>query len=620
MARSRKQTLKWYKHELDRAKNYRLEQGYDDLWERMIDLYRGRTLPTVNTKEDRIVVNIAFGTINVIYPSVSVNYPKITVLPNDPNDEDRAVITEVVTNFNWKHFNYQDQFRLAVKDYLILGHGWVKTGYRYREQEVEVSQYEREGMLSEQIAEADTFAAENPEMAGDVADDAEIEGALPHAQVVIAEDQPFVERVSPYDIYVDPEATSLDDARWICQRIIRPLEDVKRDTRYKAGARRNVKADMHADQFREQQRSYFRRGNQDPQDQRVTVYEWYDIKTNMMAVCAEGSEEFLVDPTPTPFTFGHPFTMLRNYDIPDFFYPMGDLEAIEPLIDELNKTRSIAIQVRKKFARKTLYREGAFNAAGRQALMSDVDNTMVPVADEGADLGQVVMAMPQTPVPPDMFEHSDIVEKDIGDVSGVSEYQRGQVPETRRTATEASIIQDNVNARSADKLATVEKAIARVARRVIQLQQQFMTQVQAARIVGPDQGIFWVPYGPEDIQGEYDFEVEAGSTQPQNETVRRQTATAMMEAMQPFIDMGVVDPITLAMHVLREGFGVKDPSKFITPPQVDPMTGMPMDPSMMQQDPMGGMGGPQGPPDGAGGFQNEAGEVGNDLPEGAMMG
>ena len=57
------------------------------------------------------------------------------------------------------------------------------------------------------------------------------------------------------------------------------------------------------------------------------------------------------------------------------------------------------------------------------------------------------------------------------------------MPEIRRTATEASIIADAQNARAADKLATVELSIGEIARRVIQLMQQYMTGQQVARIV-----------------------------------------------------------------------------------------------------------------------------------------
>jgi len=617
MARSskRKKRLEFYRSELERARDYRMTQGYEDMWERMIDLYRGRCLPATSNPDDRIVVGIAFGTINVIFPSVSVNYPKIIVQPAMPEDEDRAVITEAVTNYNWRHHDYQDQFRLAVKDYLVIGHGWIKTSWNYREQMVSASPEEMESDYADAVGEADQYAAENPAMAPYVADDAEIRQMIPSQRVIVAEDQPVIERVSPFDMYVDPEATNMDDVRWICQRIVRTLDEVRSDKRYKQSVRLKVEGDAAAERVMEQQRSFFKRGNQHPEDQRVTIYEWYDIKSNTISVCAEGADDFLVDPTPCPFAFGHPFVMLRNYDVPDYFYPIGDLEAIEPLVLELNKTRTISMGVRKKFARKYLYREGAFDAAGRQALESDVDNTYVPVADANTPFTEVIGVVPQTNVPPEIFEHSQQVEDDITTVSGVSEYQRGQIPETRRTATEAAIISDNVNARSADKLAQIEKGISKCARRVVQLQQQFMSQVQVARVVGPDAAIYWVPYSAEDIQGEFDFEVEAGSTQPLNETVRRQEATSFMQAMAPFMGT-ILDPVAVLQHVLKYGYNIPNPAKFFMP-------GLAMQQQMaaqQQQQGVGGVGGPQGAPMGGGFMDQNTGEIGNKTPEGAIGG
>lgn len=608
---TKKSYLKFYKHELERAKQFREQEGYDQLWQRMIDMYRGRCAPVMNSPEDQVVVNVAFGTINVVYPSVSVNYPKITVTPNKPMDEDRAVIVEAITNYNWKHHNFQDHFRRAVKDYLIIGHGWLKTGYRYKEAYEPMGQDEKDAEFGELKQQADTYAAENPEMAGYLPSDEEINENLPETVLCIKEDRPFVERVSPFDIFVDPEATCMDDVRWICQRLYRPLEDVRRDQRYKKSVRDKIEADSGVDRNVDFQRSWFKRQSHEAENQRCTIYEWYDVHANTMSVCAEGSDDFLIDPHPIPFSFGHPFVMLRNYDVPDFFYPMGDLEAIEPLVQELNKTRSVTMKVREKFVPKTLFRARAFDAIGREALEGRQFNRWVPVAEENTPMADLVAPIPQVPTPPELFSHSEIVEKDIGDVSGISEYQRGQVPETRRTATEAAIISDSVNARAADKLAQIEGGIAQVARHVVALLQEFTTQVQVANVVGPDGAIFWVPYDAEDVKGEYDFSVEAGSTQPMNETVRRQTATAMMQTMAPFIDMGVVNPTELAQHVLKFGFGIKNPQQFL----VDPMQ------AMMQQQMMGmggevpGQPGMQEPPMGGGYTNEETGEQGGIPPE-----
>ena len=183
-----------------------------------------------------------------------------------------------------------------------------------------------------------------------------------------------------------------------------------------------------------------------------------------------------------PYAYGQPFVMLRNYDVPDYFYPMGDLEAIESLQEELDKTRSQLVNARKRYARKYLFHERSFGPEGREALEADDDGRLVPVVDENKSLNEVVIPMPQTPLSPEIYNYSAIIEQDINTVSGVSEYARGSMPEIRRTATEASIIADAQNARAADKLAIIEIGIGHLARRVIQLMQQFMTGEQMAQV------------------------------------------------------------------------------------------------------------------------------------------
>ena len=70
-------------------------------------------------------------------------------------------------------------------------------------------------------------------------------------------------------------------------------------------------------------------------------------------------------------------------------------------------------------------------------------------------------------------------------------------------------------------------------------------------------------------------------------------AMDMAQSMQPFVDMGIIDPSALARKLLQDGFGVKDPSQFFA--QQDPMV------EQMQQpipEPGGPMGAPQLPPAG----------------------
>jgi len=560
--------LKRYRSKLSQSRRWRKNEQLDETWRRMLDLYRGRHYENY-ADEDRLLVNMAFSTINVIAPSVSVNHPKITVSARKPEDADKATVTEAIVNYWWRHYGCQVQFRAAVKDFLIFGHGWVKVGYRFVEEE--------------RVKNADPNVEEN-----DVVDTA-METSV-ETELIVLEDRPFIERVSPFDVFVDPDATSMYDVRWIAQRIKRPLVDVKNDRRYNSTARAEAQPTM-----------YSKYGEETPvkqpygseKDAYVEVWEWYDIPKKSISVFCDGSDKFLIAPTKIPFAFGHPFVMLRNYEIPEYFYPMGELEAIESLQHELNATRTQMMNHRKRFSRKWLYKESAFDPDGRSALESDEDNIMVPVVGD-EPLNGVITPMPAVISPPEFYNQSNLISGDMDRVSGVSDYMRGAMPEIRRTATEAAIAQDASNARAADKLALIEINIGSVAQRLVALAQQYMTGEQVARVVGSKAVPLWVKFDSDYIQGEFDFEVEGGSTAPVNESFRRQMALQVVDAMAPFVGAGVVDMSALARYVLQFGFGIKTPEAFLVPPPqamgepeggVPPEGGMPPElPSGMPQE------------------------------------
>jgi hypothetical protein len=174
------------------------------------------------------------------------------------------------------------------------------------------------------------------------------------------------------------------------------------------------------------------------------------------------------------------------------------------------------------------------------------------------------------------------------------------MPEIRRTATEAAIVQDASNARASDKLAIIERSIGECARRLVMLAQQFMTGEQAIRIVGSEAQPLWLTFDRDYIQGEFDYEVEGGSTAPMNESFRRQRALQIVDAMAPFAGAGILDMGKMAMYVLQYGFGIKQAQGFIM--QQPPMAGMPpeggMPPQMAPEGLTPGMGAAEGPPTG----------------------
>jgi hypothetical protein len=594
--------LKFAIAEINRSKDWRYDEGYDDDWRRWIDLYRGYQYEGARSENDRLIINIVFATVNVLVPAVSINNPKFSISARKPDAQAQAMLTQEILNYLWQVHRYQQDFRLAVLDFIIIGHGWNKVGYKFVK--------EPESKKADLPAGNSDLDAEAYEEGVD--DRKDKEGNV-ESELNTTDDRPFVERISPFDIFVDPDARHPKEMRWIAQRTWRPLADVQVDSRYSVTARKKVGA-----------RSWSRwaggadgDGRADDGEparnlQYAEIFEFYDVKRGTVATLSIDSSEnaqdadggFLIKPKKMPYAAGHPFEMIRNFEVPDHFYPVGDIEQIESLQLELNETRNQMMNHRKRFARKWLYEKDAFDRDGVQALESDVDNAMIPVVSDG-DPSKVIAPVPAVITPPEFYNQSDLISTDMDRVSGVSDYQRGAQTAIKRTATEAAMIQDASNSRAQDRLVKIEDSLARIGERIIQLMQQYLTGKHVARIISIP-GAAWLEYDKDYIKGEFDYSVQGGSTEPQNETFKRQSAMQLVDASMPFLDAGVADPVKLYRKVL-EGFGITDPTGYIMPqalaagaPQVEQEGGpggQPALPPGPQGPPPGGPG-PGGPPPG----------------------
>jgi hypothetical protein len=160
------------------------------------------------------------------------------------------------------------------------------------------------------------------------------------------------------------------------------------------------------------------------------------------------------------------------------------------------------------------------------------------------------------------------------------------------------MIQDAAQSRAADKLAMIEDFLGLAGERIISLMQQYMTEDQVVRVVGlSGMNSRWINFDSDYIEGDFDFSVEAGSTQPNNETGKRQSAQQLMATMEPFVGAGVIDMNKLAIRVMTM-FGVQNPEDLLVQ-----QAAMPPGPVGPDGTPLGQPGNavPPGPPAGGGG-------------------
>ena len=110
--------------------------------------------------------------------------------------------------------------------------------------------------------------------------------------------------------------------------------------------------------------------------------------------------------------------LLRNYDTPNDFYSMGDLEQLQPLVEELIATRSQQVNQRRKHNRKYIADPKAFDSDGVAALASDQDNQIAWLKTSyNNPMSEAFMAVRHDPMDASLYNMSGQIETDINTIS-----------------------------------------------------------------------------------------------------------------------------------------------------------------------------------------------------------
>lgn len=568
--------LEWLKA----AETYRAP--FEICWQQFWDLYRHRH---PYAKDDSCYqINKVFSTVNVILSSTALEYPRITVTPKSPGVQAAAQLSEQVLNCFWRQGDFQECFKEAWKDAVVIGHGWAKTTWRFEESEYDD---ERREKFESDDKEADKLREGNEAVARSIAhpvDDLRLPTEDENERRTgtrVTFDEAILQRISPWDMYVDPTAKSIREIRWIAQKVRMTAEEVEQkakpnlaDGGWRTSAAKSATTDERDDLERRNPIGV----KPDDCEEYVEVWEFYDVARNTMSIFADDATEYLRDPEPSPYAFGHPFIYIGNHELTEELYDMGDVEAISDLQDELNQTRTDIMNHRKRYRVKYWAREG-LPTATMDGLKSAEEDCIIPVP-EGEDIDEIFGVVDQIQVPADFYNQSLLISQDIDEVSGVTEFQRG-VASAGGTATEAAILSSASNARSSEKLRRLERAMASVARNTLMLMQQFMTNSMTLRVAGvqsdrefsgieesgvdydSDRQVMWIKVNRHQIAGEFDFQIEAGSTQPNNESLRAQRAIQVTSLLTPYVSAGLVDAQALIRWSLEQ-LGFQNPDRFLT--------------------------------------------------------
>jgi hypothetical protein len=546
---------------------------YVERWQRFYRLRRSYVKRKKGDWRSKIFVPVAFWNIETVLPRLVAQLPKGIVKGVGPEDVEGAEAMEDLLTWSENRCGLFLELVKSTKSCLTYGTGILKTYHRRV-----TKPFIRPAGYG---AESEAVPMTDPETGGPFVDvDGEPVMASPNGQE--ASEQPDTYEVydGPAADYVDienfwpaPEATGMNDARYVFHRMFRDLnhiaEFVKKGVYRMPG---NMGAsDITSEEEPAQQRAAsVELGTlaKDPTRKPVELLEFWTEEQ----VITVANRKAILRVQKNPFLHGEiPFVRMVDYLIEGEFWGQGEIEAIEGLQDVMNALVSQRIDnVRLTMDKMFMVMKGAVGDL-RDLRVRPGGVIEVDTSNTGT-LEQSIMPLDLGDVTSSAFAEVEQVERFIEKVSGISGYEMGtDAPSLNDTATGIALIQEAGNTRQAFKTVLAEMTgLTRLARHFGSIIQQFWDTERVVRLVGDKGEDIFQTFTPDAIQGAFDYDIESGSA-TQTESVRQASADSLFQML-----FGVLppDPMGLGLgpgqqklieDVLRSR-GKKDVDAYLAPP------------------------------------------------------
>jgi len=510
----------------------------------MLDL--NRILPFPVPGSFLRTVNMVLPHFTMIINTVSARDPKFVVTPVGGDleiIERNARIAQTVLSYFWKRSDATSTLRDMTQDMVILGNGFAKVGWAYSENTLDRTPEDYNNEVTDVLAAA-MGQAELMGMPLDEQQIAELVDSVSLTQQLAEEDEPFVEYVSPYDLFLPANARRMNTARWVCQRIRIPLTEARDNDLFNKEARDNLKGDTgYVDpttltQFEDRSEGL-------PEVfSFVTLYEFYDMKAHTLCVFQLDSEKALYE-GPNPHAHRYPpFVHMRNFNDGGMTcWSFGDLENIAGLQLMINEIMVAELNDLKRVGNKYFVNKKVLTPELTKALQDNKPDQVIPLDLPGnVGINEVLVPVQRLATPADNYMMEDKLQGYMQRILGVTDFQLGNISAANRTpATAAAAVEGASTTRAMDKMTNVEKASREVALRMLALCQQFMDSSKAVRIAGPN-ATTWLQVTDDDIEGEFFIDVEGGSTQAINPATRYRQGQELLQQIVPILGQMGYDP------------------------------------------------------------------------------
>ncbi len=384
---------------------------------------------------------------------------------------------------------------------------------------------------------------------------------------------PRICAIDPFDVIVDPNAVTLEDARWIAHRYYitakeaQELRKVKffdavseTDLRFEATLPSTQMLNGAQDQH-DLENAWLKartslaelgiEGKNIPEFERWEAWIVHDFQKKEISHIMTGVESYVRKPRPIPEWY-RPYAAYRPNQTGDTVWTKPDAWMYLPAQKILNQTTHAMARYTD-----TLGKGGILYPEGHEDWAETVSNMqpgeLIPVPEEVATFWQKVGRMAYEPgrIPEAIRDLKPELQQAIIQMSAISEAAQGALVKGV-TATQTKVSAGGQSVRSQYNRKLLTAALGEVGEQTIRLMQKLFGESQAIPILGIDQAAQWglddetqqgeggsfLSIGQSDIQGHFDYEVLVGDAAEQATAEDKKLALDAFQVLVPLIPPG----------------------------------------------------------------------------------
>lgn len=475
-------------------------------WERYIREYQGDFSEVLGTASGRVLpLNLIYAYVRSEIPALYVQDPHLEFTPKNDTTIGAAKLKEIATNDIWHRKKFKREIKKVIQDGKIVGHGWLKIGYK--------------------------------------ADIGLIEENDHNLEFVTNEDY-FLYRVNWRHVIFSDESVDVPyDTSWIAHKFYVPLDEAKNNPNY--GENRSNLVGVKLSGNEELSKQNYKNEFTVSDVEYAELYEVWDKKSQKVLIVSTNNKVGILQERPWPYTkmSGFPFLFLNLSFVNDMPYGISDVGMGERHVLEKTKIRTAFLEHIKRGNRMLLTKTNNFSPEAKDAYRNGDDSALLEVEDPNA-----VSPIPYAPFQSDVYALESRLDDDLTQIWGQKPSDRAGQARTQ-TRTKFELQNQNVGTieRRSEQIALIQDMVEEAAEKFSCLLEQYATEPFYVRLTGYDPaqiaemlakrpsavqpGAVTTGYGftvtGEDIKGPVDVRVKEGTAIP----LDRQSKIQLLERL-----------------------------------------------------------------------------------------